>query len=192
MTKGKYTKGFTFTKGFTLVELLVVIAIIAILAGALFMVINPAKLLAKSRDSKRISEITELNKAIAASLADGKITKPTSNTGVRSSCAIDDVSTDGTGWAGGWINLDATGIRSYMGVLPRDPKANPNVSPNCYYFAMNTAGDWEINAVLESFDNASLAINDGGNQGSTNTCTARMPIATCRYEVGSNVPSNVM
>ncbi|KKT84374.1 MAG: hypothetical protein UW82_C0023G0001, partial [candidate division WWE3 bacterium GW2011_GWC2_44_9] len=59
-----------YTKGFTLVELLVVIAIVVILAGALFLIINPANLLMKARDSKRVSELTELNKALALALAD--------------------------------------------------------------------------------------------------------------------------
>lgn len=39
------------TSGFTLIELLVVIAIISILAGALFMVINPAQLQTKSKEA---------------------------------------------------------------------------------------------------------------------------------------------
>ena len=42
-------------KGFTLVELIVVIAIIALLAGVLALVISPAQMLAKGRDSKRLS-----------------------------------------------------------------------------------------------------------------------------------------
>jgi uncharacterized protein (TIGR02145 family)/prepilin-type N-terminal cleavage/methylation domain-containing protein len=50
--------------GFTLLELLIVIAIIAILSVALVMVLNPAELLKKSRDSQRISDLTTLKKAI--------------------------------------------------------------------------------------------------------------------------------
>jgi len=42
-------------KGFTLIELIVVIAIIGVLAGVLLIAINPAALLAKGRDAKRIS-----------------------------------------------------------------------------------------------------------------------------------------
>jgi type II secretory pathway pseudopilin PulG len=48
-----------------LVELLVVIAIITILAGALFMVINPAKLLAKARYARRITEMNTMANALA-------------------------------------------------------------------------------------------------------------------------------
>jgi len=187
MTKGKYTKGFT------LVELLVVIAIIAILAGAMFVVINPAKLMSKARDSRRISEVQGVNKAIAAAFADGKITAPAALVSRNSQTTLS-VLPDGTGWAGGWtVPANSTSIRDYMAVLPRDPVGATNTCPKCYYFGMSVAGDWEIDAVLENFDNAQLSINDGGNQGSTATCTAAlMPIATCRYEVGTNVPGNVI
>ncbi len=42
---------------FTLVELLVVIAIIAILAVEVTLTLNPAQLLAQSRDATRISDM---------------------------------------------------------------------------------------------------------------------------------------
>ncbi|MBI2888821.1 MAG: prepilin-type N-terminal cleavage/methylation domain-containing protein, partial [Candidatus Liptonbacteria bacterium] len=44
-------------KGFTLIELLVVIAIVAILAVVLILTLNPAQILAQSRDSTRISDL---------------------------------------------------------------------------------------------------------------------------------------
>lgn len=52
-------------EGFTLIELLVVIAIIAILAVVVVLVLNPAQLLAQSRDSNRISDMASLNSAVS-------------------------------------------------------------------------------------------------------------------------------
>ncbi len=42
----------TFQRGFTLIELLVVIAIIGVLAGILFIAINPSNQINKSKDAK--------------------------------------------------------------------------------------------------------------------------------------------
>ncbi len=52
--------------GFTLVELLVVIAIISILAGALFMVINPAQLQRKSREAVLKAKTSQICTALGA------------------------------------------------------------------------------------------------------------------------------
>lgn len=57
-------------KGFTLIELLVVIAIIAILAVVVVLTLNPAQLLAQSRDSNRVSDVATLKSAIALYQAD--------------------------------------------------------------------------------------------------------------------------
>jgi len=51
-------------KGFTLVELLVVIGIVAILATIVVLVINPVEILKESRDSRRLSDLGTLNKAL--------------------------------------------------------------------------------------------------------------------------------
>lgn len=51
-------------KGFTLLELLIVIAIIAILSVAIVLVLNPAEMLKKSRDSQRISDLSTLKSAL--------------------------------------------------------------------------------------------------------------------------------
>ena len=161
-----------YTKGFTLVELLVVIAIVVILAGALFLIINPANLMMKARDSKRVSELTELNKALALAVADSKITITT--TATLSSCvAANNFLVNGTT---GWVRFTAvgTGLGTYLGSLPRDPT---NVAPNCYYYeGYAPTSAWELNAELQSADNDSVEQNDGGGG----------PNAATRFEIGTD------
>jgi prepilin-type N-terminal cleavage/methylation domain-containing protein len=54
----------SIVNGFTLLELLIVIAIIGVMSTVLMMVINPAKQLAKARDSERKSDIYAIVSAI--------------------------------------------------------------------------------------------------------------------------------
>ncbi len=104
-------------KGFTLIELLVVIAIIAILAVVVVLTLNPAQLLAQSRDSNRVSDFATLKSAIALYQADvsstsmgtpgtvygayaGSLPTGTGNLGLSA--------TNNTGW--GYASGDATAV----------------------------------------------------------------------------------
>ncbi|PIY59004.1 hypothetical protein COY97_01220, partial [Candidatus Wolfebacteria bacterium CG_4_10_14_0_8_um_filter_39_64] len=58
-------------QSFTLVELLIVIGILTILAVVVILTLNPAQFFKEVRDSKRMSEFQELNKALGNYLADG-------------------------------------------------------------------------------------------------------------------------
>ncbi len=51
-------------EGFTLIELLIVVAIIAILALTIALVLNPAEILKKSRDSQRLSDLSTMKTAL--------------------------------------------------------------------------------------------------------------------------------
>lgn len=60
-------------KGFTLVELLIVITILVILGIFIVLLINPAEILAKSRDSQRISDLATMKGAMQLYLTDGTV-----------------------------------------------------------------------------------------------------------------------
>lgn len=160
-------------KGFTLIELIVVIAIIGVLAGVLLIAINPAALLAKGRDAKRLDDLDSLNKAISLSLADGEI-------------ALSDVAEPGgtqavdgvNGWVRFTIPTGKTGLSKYISTLPQDP-SNDAATGLVYSYASrdgvpaaNGAAGYELNAVLESPDNTTKMSTDGGND-------------PARYEVGT-------
>ena len=56
-------------KGFTLIELLIVIGILAVLATTVVLVLNPAQILAETRDTQRISDVSAVNSALGLFLA---------------------------------------------------------------------------------------------------------------------------
>ncbi len=51
-------------KGFTLIELLIVIGVLAILATAVVLVLNPAEILRRTRDSQRLNDFRTIQNAI--------------------------------------------------------------------------------------------------------------------------------
>ena len=58
-------------RGFTLLELIIVIAILAILAVIITLALNPAELLARSRDAQRLSDSRTLSTALQLYTAEG-------------------------------------------------------------------------------------------------------------------------
>lgn len=56
--------GRTSKRGFTLIELLIVIGILAILATTVVLVLNPAQILAETRDAQRINDLDTVRTSI--------------------------------------------------------------------------------------------------------------------------------
>ncbi len=52
-------------KGFTLIELLIVIGILAVLSTATVLMLNPAGMLAETRDSTRLTDLNAINQALS-------------------------------------------------------------------------------------------------------------------------------
>lgn len=165
----------TNCSGFTLIELLVVLAIIATLAAIVFLLINPQQIVKESRDSIRLNDLSDLEKAIYIALQDNtgnpssilcsNLTPPCE--GTSSDIGYDVRASDGTGWLK--VNLRAA---SYISVLTLDPLNNPTYF---YTYKTNNAGNkWEINTILES---NKYSFKMQSDQGSNNG----------RYEIGSDL-----
>lgn len=67
-------------KGFTLIELLIVMAILGVLAVVVLVAINPAEQLARTRDSGRVSAITQIGHAAQAYYTSHNAVYPTATT----------------------------------------------------------------------------------------------------------------
>jgi type II secretory pathway pseudopilin PulG len=177
---------------FTLVELLVVIGILAILTAAVVIVLNPAELLKQSRDSKRTTDLANLNNAIKLlltqnpdvnlgaastvylSLSDssstcGSYSLPALPSGWRYQCATaaNYQKIDGAGWIP--INFSSTGNVASLPTLPTDPQ-----NTGLYYYSYVAGGSWEIATMFESKKYAAKAQSDAGSDPE-------------RLEVGSNL-----
>lgn len=141
--------------GFTLVELLVVIAVIAVLLGVVLVNFNPFAWGQKSRDAMRIQNLEDMHRAMALALADGEVAlSPAEGSSVNESAAV-----DGSGWIKFSMPIGKSGLAKYLPTLFSDPI---NSGPYVYTFA-STESDYELNAVLESPDNAARMSTDGGN-----------------------------
>lgn len=151
-------------KGFTLIELLVVIAILAVLMSVVAITLNPAEMLRKTRDTKRISDLDTLRTAINLYITDqGELTGLDSNVcyvytanAPTNGCNTVTVKEDQSNNGSGWIPIEFTKISSGAPIssLPIDP--NPTIGATAttsrvYYFKADTdSSTFELNANMES------------------------------------------
>ena len=180
---------------FTLIELLVTIAILAVLAVFVVLVINPQELIKQGRDSTRLTDLGNINKALGLLLVDcpscffgnpntiyvsipdssptcANLGLPALPSGWSYSCSnINNYrKIDGTGW----IPVDLTKISSGspLSKLPVDPI---NTTSTGNYYTYVTGGSWALSSLFESQKYLKdKALTDGGYN-------------PAKYEIGSNL-----
>ena len=180
-------------KGFTLIELIIVITILVILGVVVIVLIDPAEILAQSRDSQRISDLASLKGATQLVLSAGNPTTGTCGTnhsatatstgGILYSSASTTITNLQAANGNGWIPINYTATSTPTGraltSLPTDPK-NTESDGLYYRWACVKSGgiySYEMDAKLESAKYATednKASKDGGNNAG-------------RYETGNNL-----
>ena len=177
-------------RGFTLIELLIVIAIVAVLAIAIVIILNPTELLKQARDSTRLSDLDNLNKAIALFSAQDsagpigdsdKIYVSLPDTDNQDPAECDEYTTtnllplppatfsyvckkidDYRKINGdGWIPID---FRTLAAGPPLSilPVDPVNTVANGLYFTYVRGGSWKLTALFESQKKAKVMASDGG------------------------------
>jgi len=120
--------------GFTLIELIIVMAVIGIMSGAIISVLDPALFRGKARDSRRRTDLTEMQGALEMYYSDNYHYPVYAVTPVR----LESI----------------TELEAYTTSIPQDP-----VSGSYYYISNEDGSDYELNAEFESQDMTS----DGGD-----------------------------
>jgi prepilin-type N-terminal cleavage/methylation domain-containing protein len=177
-------------KGFTLLELLIVIGILAILSTTVVLVINPAELLAKARDSQRISDLNTVKTAIAyyitevrdPSIVKDNYTSYSHVTGVAcTGTATSSVSQaiNGTGWIP--VPFDDLTGGSPISSLPIDPNASDSASDNYYYVYLPDA----TNLTFKLIANMESAYYKNGGDGNVESTDGGNNVSL--YEVGTDM-----
>lgn len=171
------------TASFTLVELLIVIGVLAVLTAAVVVIMNPAERLRESRDSRRMQELSSLEKTINVLITQNTNLSIGTSSVVYVSIPDDASSTCGSlglpalspGYtyncvttanlrkknSTGWIPIDfsSSGI-AMLPTLPIDPV---NTTSTGLYYTYMMGGSFELNAKFESQKYDDLMVNDGGD-----------------------------
>jgi len=159
-------------KGFTLVELIIVIAVIAVLAGAIFVAIDPARRLHEARNAQRWSDVTTMLDAVVKYQADNSGTHLTAIANMTADryviigtteddqtlCAEEtsaaDACANGTGGGGTTDCIDLSDLGSnYLATVPYDP-LNGSAADTSYYIGKDSNGAITIGSCDEEGEDA--------------------------------------
>jgi type II secretion system protein G len=148
-------------KGFTLVEMVVTIAILSILATTAIAVLNPFAQFQKANDAKRMTDLSQIQKALETYYQDHQSYPPQNGANdyrINDGRLID--------WGKSW--------QPYMNVIPKDPSSNKN-----YVYSVGDNGQ-------SYFIYASLDRVNSSNQCSgADPCGSTKCVGTCNFGISS-------
>lgn len=140
-------------RGFTLIELLIVIAIIAILAGVVFVSLNPAQRFADARDARRQADVENVAAALKTFQVDNDGAYPATVTALVAGSNYT-IGTNVSGCDAGCtakttqaacVDLTELVTDGYLGTVPVDP-AGGLATETDYYMTRNSNGTVEVGA----------------------------------------------
>ena len=143
-----------FQKGFTFIELTVVLTILLVLITLVTVFVDPISQIKKSRDEKRLTDMTTLERAISEFVLDNKRYPDCEDT-LRVSTSLPSGSPDLTNSNLGWIYDD---LSLYLDKQPIDPLNDSDF----FYSYMQSSTSYELNARLEFFTDE--MVKDGGDR----------------------------
>ncbi|MEI6039873.1 MAG: hypothetical protein WCP93_00820 [Candidatus Berkelbacteria bacterium] len=143
---------------FSVINILLVLLVLTSLVFLVVKIVNPNKYLDKTRDAKRLNDLTSLQTAIDLYIADGQNFDQLTSSQTYKSLVRDD-SLGGQGWLPLNFKLVSSGVP--IDFLPVDPT---NQGDYYYKFGVNLANKtYEIDCRFESPSFIYKAKNDGGN-----------------------------
>ncbi|HBU07345.1 MAG TPA: hypothetical protein DEB09_04660 [Candidatus Magasanikbacteria bacterium] len=153
-------------KGFTLIELLIVIAIIAIIAGVVFVALDPLTRFQDSRDSRRWGDVTGILSAVKINQVDLKgayldsiVTTTedlyyiigTDTSGCNSGC------TAVSSTQSACVDLTELVTDGYLASVPMDPNGG-TADKTMYYLNKNSNGTLTVGACLPEHTPAGISV----------------------------------
>jgi len=155
----------TGRQGFTLIELLIVIAIISIIAGVVFVALDPLTRFQDARDSNRWQDSTAVLSAIKINQVDNggnylaSVAATTAGQNYMIGTAVSGCSTGCTALATQEACVDLTGLvtAGYLGKVPTDPNGGTSAK-TLYYLNRAATGIVTIGACTpENTDSISVS-----------------------------------